>query len=89
MANLPVDRITPELPPFTNTASDYFSSFLISRGRSRSKEKRYGVTFTCLVSRAVRIKVAQSLDANSFNNALKHFICRRGTVKLITSDKGD
>lgn len=48
--------------------------------------KRYGVIFTCLASRAVHLKVAASLDTDSYINALRRFIARRGHVKKIRSD---
>ena len=50
--------------------------------------KRYGVLFTCLVLRAIHIKVAPSLDTDSFINALRRFIARRGQVRELRSDNG-
>lgn len=49
--DLPLIRITPDLPPFTHTGLDYFGPIEVKRGRS--KVKRYGALFTCLASRAV------------------------------------
>ena len=49
-------------------------------------EKRYGVLFTCLAVRAVHIEVAHSLDTSSFINALRRFIARRGSPRVIRSD---
>ena len=49
-------------------------------------EKRYGVLFTCLIMRAVHIEVAHSLDTSSFINALRRFIARRGSPRVIRSD---
>ena len=60
MADLPVDRVSHDAPPFSYVRVDYFGPFDIKRGRSLVK--RYGVIFTCLVIRAVRIEVASSLD---------------------------
>ncbi|KAK0145451.1 hypothetical protein N1851_015639 [Merluccius polli] len=40
MADLPVERIIPDLPPFTNVGVDYFGPIKVKRGRSL--EKRYG-----------------------------------------------
>ncbi len=45
MADLPKERIMPDLPPFSNTGVDYFGPIDVKRGRS--VVKRYGVLFTC------------------------------------------
>ena len=86
MADLPVQRITAEYPPFTNVGVDLFGPFVIRRGRS--DVKRYGCLFTCLVIRAVHIEIVHSLDADSFLNALQRFMCRRGQPAEIFSDNG-
>ena len=51
--------------------------------------KRYGVIFTCLALRAVHIEVMSSLDTESFINALRRFVRRRGLPEEIRSDNGD
>ncbi len=86
MADLPVERITPDLPPFTNTGVDFFGPIEVKRGRS--KVKRYGVIFTCMASRAVHLEMAYSLDTDSCINALRRFVCRRGQVSHMRSDNG-
>ena len=86
MADLPADRVTPGEPPFTNTGIDFFGPFFVKRGRGQ--EKRYGVVFTCLVSRAVHIEVADSLSTDSFLCSLRRFLARRGNVKRIRTDRG-
>ena len=85
MADLPKERLTPA-PPFTYCGVDYFSPFRIKEGRKELKP--YGVLFTCLSSRAVHIETANSLETNSFLNALRRFIARRGPVREIRSDRG-
>ncbi|XP_068674383.1 uncharacterized protein [Montipora foliosa] len=85
MADLPKNRISPA-PPFTYTGVDYFGPFIIKEGRKEMK--RYGALFTCLVSRAVHIEVASSLESSSFIQALRRFIARRGPVREIRSDNG-
>lgn len=86
MADLPSDRVSAGEPPFTYVGVDYFGPFDIKRGRSLVK--RYGVIFTCLTIRAVHIEVASSLDTDSFVNALRRFIARRGQIKELRSDNG-
>ena len=85
MADLPKNRISPA-PPFTYTGVDYFGPFIIKEGRR--EVKRYGALFTCLVSRAVHIEVASTLESSSFIQALRRFIARRGPVREIRSDNG-
>ena len=57
MADLLEDRLTPA-PPFTYVGVDYFGPYVTKEGRK--ERKRYGALFTCLVSRAVHIEVANS-----------------------------
>ena len=86
MADLPVDRLTPDRPPFTFSAVDLFGPLLVKKGRSMVK--RYGVLFTCLTTRAVHIEVAHTLSTDSFINALRRFVSRRGQAEEIRSDNG-
>lgn len=72
MADLPVDRVTPEKPHFSFVGVDCFGPFLVKRGRSQVK--RYSVLYTCLVTRAVHIEVAYSMDTDSFINSMRQFI---------------
>ena len=44
--------------------------------------------FTCLVSRAIHIEVAHSMDTSSFLNAFRRFIGRRGPVRKLRCDRG-
>ena len=86
MADLPFDRVTPDMPPFTFVGVHFFGPILVKIGRS--EVKIYGCLFTCLTVRAVHIEVAHSLDSDSFINALQRFTCRRGQVLEIRSDNG-
>ena len=86
MADLPRDRVTPSKPPFTYTGVDCFGPLEVKRGRS--VVKRYSILFTCLIVRAIHIEVASSLDTESFINALRRFVARRGQPEEIRSDNG-
>ncbi len=86
MADLPLERILPDLPPFTNVGLDYFGPIEVKRGRGYVK--RYGVIFTCMSSRAIHLEVANSLETDSCIHAIRRFVCRRGQVKRIRSDNG-
>lgn len=86
MADLPKERLLPDLPPFTNVGVDYFGPLEVRRGRGVCK--RYGVIFTCFASRAVHLEVATSLDTSACINALRRFISRRGQVCSVRSDNG-
>ena len=86
MGNLPESRITANEVPFNNVGVDYFGPFMVKR--ARSEVKRYGCLFTCLATRAIHLEVSQSLDTDSFINALQRFIARRGEPSVIRSDNG-
>ena len=86
MASLPQGRIPPDDPPFSYVGVDFFGP--INVRQRRCQVKRYGCLFTCLTVRAVHIEIADSLDTDSFLNALRRFISRRGYPKVIQSDNG-
>ena len=52
----------------------------------RSDLKRYCALFTCFVSRAAHIDVANAMDTDYFIQALRRFIARRRAVRSIRSD---
>ena len=85
MADLPNDR-TLDGPPFTNCGVDMFGPFWIKEGRKELK--RYGTLFTCLASRAVHIECTCSMDTDSFIQALRRFIARRGNRRILRCDNG-
>ena len=88
MHDLPADRVDFDSRPFTHVGTDLFGPFYVSKGRGDRKEKRWGVIFTCLSSRAAHLEIVTGLDTDSYINALRRFTCRRGTPKLIRSDNG-
>ena len=86
MSDLPKERVTPCNPPFYFSGVDYFGPFVVRQGRS--DVKRYGCIFTCLTTRAVHIEVAHSLTTDSFIDAFRRFVSRRGTPHTLYSDNG-
>ena len=73
-----------EVPPFTYCRVDMFGPFIIKQ--RRSEVKRYGAIFTCMNSRAIHTEVTHSLDSDSFIQALRRIIARRGNIRTIYSD---
>ncbi|XP_058457230.1 uncharacterized protein LOC131434494 [Malaya genurostris] len=86
MAPLPIQRLTPNIRPFSHVGVDYFGPFEVTVGRR--KEKRWVVLFTCLVVRAVHVEVAHSLTTESCLMAIRRFVCRRGPPSEFFSDNG-
>ena len=61
-----------------------FRSFTIrERGSSL---KRYSALFTRFASRAAHIEVTCAMETDSFIQALRRFMARRGKVRSINSD---
>jgi len=85
MSDLPPERVEPS-PPFTYSGMDVFGPFMIKEGRKELK--RWGLIFTCLASRAIHLESLNSMSTESFINALRRFIARRGKVRQIRSDQG-
>ena len=85
MADLPADRVEPAAP-FTYSGVDLFGPFYVME--RRSEVKRWGVLFTCMSSRAVHIETANSLSTDSFLNAYRRFVSRRGPVRVLRCDRG-
>ena len=85
MSDLPEARMDC-YSPFTYCAVDYFGPFIVEEGRKELK--RYGVLFTCMAYRAVHVEIANSLTTDSFINAYRRFVSRRGPIRQLRSDQG-
>ena len=85
MADLPPERTEPA-EPFTHCAVDCFGPFYIKE--KRSEVKRWGVLFTCMASRAIHLESVNSMSSDSFLNAFRRFVSRRGPVRKLFCDKG-
>ena len=84
MANLPEEQLTPA-PPFTYTGMDVFGPWYIKEGRKELK--RWGIIFTCLSSRAIYLETLNTMETDSFTNALRRFVNRQGTVRELRCDR--
>ena len=86
MANVPLECLIPDQPPFTFVGIDYFGPVLVKQ--KRSCVKRYGCIFTCLTTRVVHIEIAHFLDTDLFISAMRRVIARRGSPQVVCSDNG-
>ena len=89
MADLPVSRVELSGCKFKYTCVDIFGTMVTkARYRGGRREKRYGVLFTCLQTRAVHIQLAYSQSTDSFLKAFSRFISRRSKPLQMFSDCG-
>ena len=65
---------------------DIFGHFNVKD--ERKQLKRFVTLFTCFSSRKIHLESTISMDADSFIQALRRFMARRGTVREITSENG-
>ena len=86
MADLPPARLRLLSPPFHSTGVDCFGPFMVNIGRRT--EKRWGVIFKCMTTRAVHLELLNSLNTDAFLLALRRFISRRGKLMELHSDRG-
>ena len=86
MADLPEERLKSDKPAFSYIGIDVFGPLTVKN--YRSEIKRYGCLFTCMTMRAVHVEKLNSLDADSFINAFRRFIARRGIPERVFSDNG-
>lgn len=86
MADLPPPRLRLHLPAFYSTGMDCFGPLEVKIGRR--VEKRWGILYKCLTTRAVYIDLINSLDSDSFLMSLRRLIARRGKPHEVYSDQG-
>ncbi|XP_017468539.1 PREDICTED: uncharacterized protein LOC108360659 [Rhagoletis zephyria] len=86
MGQLPPDRLTPFVRPFTYVGLDYMGPFTVAIGRR--SEKRWIALFTCLTVRAVHLELARDLTTDTCLMCIRNFMNRRGTPVRIRSDNG-
>ena len=89
MGDLPPDRA--EIgPPFINVGFHVFGLWTVQARRTRAValNKRRGVVFTCLVSRAIHIELLEMMDASSFICTLRRFFSIQGPSLRLRCDRG-
>lgn len=84
MGNHPIDRLAFKQKAFHCTGVDYFGPMMTTVGRRR--QKRWGVLFTCLTTRAIHLEVAYDLTGESCVRCIENFTNRRGQIKIMRSD---
>nr|XP_055064967.1 uncharacterized protein LOC129447318 [Misgurnus anguillicaudatus] len=86
MSDLPAARLRLHKPPFFSTGVDCFGPFHVKLGRR--SEKRWGIIYKCLTTRAVHLDILHSMDVDSFLMSLRRFVARRGNPAELYSDQG-
>ena len=85
MGQLPNKRTAVFDPVFTNTGVDYFGPILVKNSKrarfTSGHSKRYGVVFTCLITRATHLELADDLGIDSLILALKKIYRLKRTAK--------
>ncbi|XP_038053740.1 uncharacterized protein LOC119726178 [Patiria miniata] len=86
MGDLPPARLRLFKPPFYSTGVDCFGPMTCKIGRR--SEKRWGIIFKCMTTRAIHLDLLDSLDTDAFLMAFRRFISRRGKPFEILCDCG-
>jgi len=86
MGNLPHYRLESGNQTFHTTGVNYLGPLEVTIGRRR--EKRWGVVFTCLVTRGIHLELVPSLETDQMIMTLMRFINRRGRPAHLHSDNG-
>ena len=88
MAPLHPSRIGPA-PIFDSVAVDLFGPIEFrDMVRKRNTSKGWGVIFVCTATSAIHLELTESYSTDSFLQALRRFLCARGTPHRIYSDRG-
>ena len=88
MADLPDIRFQETQSPviFTNVGVDYLGPFAVVH--RDSEVKTYICLFTCFVTKAIHMEVAEDVSTDKCLTAIRRFIARRGQQRLFLSDNG-
>lgn len=89
MAPLPAARVR-VLRPFLHVGVDFAGHFFLKSNKFRNAKvfKSYVCVFVCMSTKATHLELVPDLTTDSFLNALRRFISRRGLCTDIYSDCG-
>ena len=90
MGDLPAERVK-EASAFEFTGIDYAGPFSITFKRTRGNRaltKCYICVFVCFATKAIHLELCSDLSTDVFIGALKRFLARRGTCRILFSDQG-
>ena len=79
----PAKKVT-RSPPFTYTGLDYLGPLYVKS--KKGKKKVWVSLFTCIVVRAIHLKIVSDMSADMFLLALRRFVSRRGKPDEIILD---
>ena len=87
MGDLPADRVTSSRP-FLKSGLDYAGPIQVrtTKGRGYRSYKGYIALFVCFSTRAVHLEVVSDLTSQTFLNAFRRFVGRRGRCNDLYSD---
>lgn len=86
MADLPPARLHLHKPAFYSIGVDCFGPYEVKIGRRG--EKRWGIIFKYMTTRAVHIDLLSAIDVDSYLMALRRFVAWHGKPFEILSDQG-
>ncbi|XP_048252604.1 uncharacterized protein LOC125380888 [Haliotis rufescens] len=86
MSDLPPPRLQLFKPPFFSTGDDCFGPMHVKVGHR--SEKRWGLIFKCMTTRAVHLDILRSMDSDAFLMAFRRFASLRGKPYELISDQG-
>lgn len=86
MSKLPMARLKSMVGCFHYCGVDLFGPMFVAVKRSR--EKRWGVIFTCLTTRAVYLDLVPDLSSDSMILSIRNCNARRGPIHHLFSDQG-
>jgi hypothetical protein len=87
-APLPSFRLTPTTSAFEHCGVDCCGPFTIYTGKSRHKRDVWVVVFTCMITRAVYLRMLDAMSGDEMLLAIQDVWTRRGPIRHMYSDNG-